>query len=125
METLGNIKVEVVKDEMKEGGWRLQPGDIEVVGIKDVRFPSSGGMLLMGFRVGVEWANIVSERRDQVLNGSARDKAAVKMYECNRARGRLQCACYRYIEQTGSMSHRLRNPLIANGWREIDSGTGV
>ena len=34
------MKVEVVKDEAREGGWRVQPGDIEVVGVKDVRFSS-------------------------------------------------------------------------------------
>ncbi len=36
METLAGTTVEIVEDEEKEGGWRAKPGDIEVLGVKDV-----------------------------------------------------------------------------------------
>ena len=35
-ETLGGGTVEVVRDGGKEDGWRVCPGDVEVVGVKDV-----------------------------------------------------------------------------------------
>lgn len=36
VETLAGTTVEIVEDEEKEGGWRAKPGDIEVLGVKDV-----------------------------------------------------------------------------------------
>lgn len=33
---LDEIKVEVVADQNKEGGWRVNPGDIEVLDVKQV-----------------------------------------------------------------------------------------
>lgn len=36
---LDDVKVEIVQDENKEGGWRVNPGDIEVLDVKRVSRP--------------------------------------------------------------------------------------
>lgn len=34
---LGDVKLEIVADESNEGSWRVQPGNIAVLDVKQVR----------------------------------------------------------------------------------------
>jgi len=36
VETVSGSKVQILKDESKEEGWKVWPDEVEVVGVKDV-----------------------------------------------------------------------------------------